>query len=496
MIAIRNIRVGVIMSKISVIVPVYNSEEFLTESINSILNQSFTDFDVICINDGSTDQSLRMLNNFKKRDSRIKVIDKENSGCGSARNVGIENAEGDYIYFFDPDDFIREDAFEKLYENAKNNDSDMVFSQISWYREGERINLDKPGIELEKEFDDVDFNNFTFTYKDIPRYVINSYFAPWIKLFKKDFLKVENNFRFQENIAFDDVPFHVETIIKAKRISFVPETFYQYRTSNINSVSNTSTNSIDILRICDIVENILKQNNIFEEFKSYFYEFKIVQLILYVISSNSEMYYKSVKYELMKININDLNLPENILERYNRLVNSKNYEEYLKINNVQQPPQVDLTKLNKKLEDEKNKLKDKLNKIIKNNEKLQLDQQEIISSQKEIVLENDRLIEEKNGLTNERKELIRENEIIKNKMEIIENEKHQLERDNDYLITSNKTLKEYNANINKENRELKNENKSLLKNNKELKKVNDLILSSNSWKLTKPLRSIKSIFKK
>ena len=127
MIAIKNIRVGVIMSKISVIVPVYNSEEFLTESINSILNQSFTDFDVICINDGSTDQSLRMLNNFKKRDSRIKVIDKENSGCGSARNVGIENAEGDYIYFFDPDDFIREDAFEKLYENAKNNDSDMVF---------------------------------------------------------------------------------------------------------------------------------------------------------------------------------------------------------------------------------------------------------------------------------------------------------------------------------------------------------------------------------
>lgn len=484
------------MSKISVIVPVYNSEEFLTESINSILNQTLTDFEVICINDGSTDQSLRMLNNFKKRDGRIKVIDKDNGGCGSARNMGIDYAEGEYIYFFDPDDFIREDAFEKLYENAKNNDSDMVFSQIAWYREGEAINLNKPGIEIENEFDNVDFNNFTFTYRDIPRYVMNSYFAPWIKLFRKDFLKVENSFKFHENIAFDDVPFHVETIIKANRISFVPEEFYQYRTSNTKSVSNTSSNSIDILHICNIVENILRENNLFEEFKSNFYEFKIVQLILYVISSHSEMYYKSVKYELMKINMDDLNLPKKIIERYNRLINSRNYEEYLNMNHVNQQKNVDLTKVNKELEEENNKMKEKLNKIMKNNESLVSQQQEIIALQKETALENDRLIEEKDKMVNERKELIREIEIIKNRIEILENEKLSLKKDNNYLITSNETLKEYNDNVNKENNNLKNENEALLKDNNKLKEVNELILSSNSWKLTKPLRSVKHLFKK
>lgn len=470
------------MSKISVIVPVYNSEEFLTESINSLLNQTFTDFEVICINDGSKDQSLRLLKNLKKRDDRIKIIDKENSGCGSARNVGIENAEGEYVYFFDPDDFIREDAFEKLYENAKNNDSDMVLSQIAWYSEGKSINLNKPGIDLENIFENVDFNNFTFTYKDIKRYVLNSYFAPWIKIYKKDFIKVENHFRFQENIAFDDVPFHVETIINAKRISFVPETFYQYRTSNINSVSNTSSNSIDIHRICDIVENILRQKDLFEELKENFYEFKIVQLLLYVISSSSEMYYKSVKYELMKIDIAALNLPENLVDKYNLLVNSRNYEEYRNINHAPQSKQTNITKKYKELEEENKQMNEKVNKLVQNNESLIQEKQEIVALQKDVL--------------KEKEELLEENELIKNKIEILENEKFNLKKDNDYLTASNKTLKEYNENISNENDDLKSENESLLKDNVELKKVNELVLSSKSWKLTKPLRSLKFILKK
>lgn len=470
------------MSEISVIVPVYNSEDFLTESINSLLNQTFTDFEIICINDGSTDQSLRLLNNLKKRDNRIKIIDKENGGCGSARNVGIENAHGKYVYFFDPDDYIREDAFEKLYENAENNDSDMVFSQIAWYSEGKTINLNKPGINLDKHFKNVDFNNFTFTYKDIKRYVLNSYFAPWIKLYKTDFLKVENNFHFPENIAFDDVPFHVETIIKAKRISFVPEAFYQYRTSNVNSVSNTSSNSVDIFKICDIIENILRENGLFEEFKSNFYEFKIVQLLLYVIPSNSEMYYKGVKYELMKININGLNLPERVVTKYNSLVNSGNYEEYLNINNAKIPEHIDLSKKNKELEEGNKKMNERIDQLVINNEKLIREQQEIVSLQKKVI--------------KEKEELIEENEYMKNRIEILENEKFYLNRNNDYLVTSNKTLKEYNDKLNKENNNLKSENKSLLNDNAELKEVNENVLSSTSWKITKPLRSIKLLLKK
>ena len=112
------------MVKISVVIPVYNVAEFLEEAISSLLNQTFEDFELICVNDGSKDNSLDILNDFAKKDSRVVVIDKENGGCGSARNRALDEAKGEYIYFFDPDDYILPDAFERLYENIVNNDSD------------------------------------------------------------------------------------------------------------------------------------------------------------------------------------------------------------------------------------------------------------------------------------------------------------------------------------------------------------------------------------
>ena len=99
------------MVKISVVIPVYNVAEFLEEAISSLLNQTFEDFELICVNDGSKDNSLDILNDFAKKDSRVVVIDKENGGCGSARNRALDEAKGEYIYFFDPDDYILPDAF-------------------------------------------------------------------------------------------------------------------------------------------------------------------------------------------------------------------------------------------------------------------------------------------------------------------------------------------------------------------------------------------------
>ena len=467
------------MCKISVIVPIYNAENFLTESINSLLNQTFTDFEVICINDGSKDQSLRLINNIQKRDNRIKVINKTNGGCGSARNVGIENAKGEYIYFFDPDDYISPDAFQKLYENAKNNKSDMVISQIAWYTEGNKINFDKPGFDLENVFENIDFNKFTFNYKQIKEYVLNSYFAPWTKLYNTRFLKYDNNFRFEENIAFDDVPFHVKTILKAQRISFVPEAFYQYRTSNKNSVNNTSTNSIDIIRICDMIEDILKENNIFEDFKSNFYQFKIIQLILYLISSNSEIYYKSVKYNLMRIDINELELPDETIKKYNRVVNSNTYNEYRKTNNAR-PLENETNAFVKVdvLEKENLEMKNKINNLVKTNESLTRDNQQFLTVKKQLT------------------KYLAQNESLTNEKEILENEKYVLVKENKEIKTANDSLKQYNLELSQENDELQNQNAELLKDNNELKKVNNAVLSSNSWKLTKPLRFFKTILKK
>lgn len=119
---------------ISVIVPVYNCEDYLEESLGSILNQTFNDIEIICIDDGSTDDSLRILRKMASSDSRIEVFAQENKGAGAVRNYGMTKALGDYVYFFDADDFLENDALEKAYENAKRNDSDIVFFKFDQYK--------------------------------------------------------------------------------------------------------------------------------------------------------------------------------------------------------------------------------------------------------------------------------------------------------------------------------------------------------------------------
>lgn len=322
--------------KISVIIPVYNAEEFLEESITSVLNQTFKDIELVCVNDGSKDNSLEMLNNFAKKDSRVKVIDKPNGGCGSARNMSLDNATGEYVYFFDPDDYVLPDAFEKLYNNAISNNSDLVMFKIARFRDGEHINYNIPGFNFDEIFTDVNFDNFTFNYKNIKNYVLNSSFAPWSKFYKKEFLDSYDDFRFDLGVAFDDVPFHVKSLLRASRISFVPEFFYHYRLSNPNSVNNTKANQIDIFKICDLVENFLVKENYLVEFFYEFIDFKITQILNYVISSNFEEYFQKTKKEFLKIkknyldkpNFDNSKIPKNQLEQIEIILQSNSLESY------------------------------------------------------------------------------------------------------------------------------------------------------------------------
>ena len=104
------------MPKVSVIVPVYNTEKYLPQCLDSIINQTFTDFECICINDGSTDNSLSILEEYAKKDSRIRIISQKNAGLSNVKNVGIKNATGIYITFIDSDDFVSLDYIEKLFK--------------------------------------------------------------------------------------------------------------------------------------------------------------------------------------------------------------------------------------------------------------------------------------------------------------------------------------------------------------------------------------------
>ena len=136
--------------KISVVVPVYNAEPFLKEAMESVLNQTFKNFEVLCVNDGSKDNSLEILNDFASKDQRVRIFDKPNGGCGSARNMGLDNVRGEYIYFFDPDDYIDSNTFEKLYDNAISNDSDLVICNFVQFIDGEPIDY-RSGLNYIKE---------------------------------------------------------------------------------------------------------------------------------------------------------------------------------------------------------------------------------------------------------------------------------------------------------------------------------------------------------
>lgn len=355
--------------KISVIIPVYNAEPYLEEAMDSLLNQTLTDFELICVNDGSKDNSLKMLQDYAKEDSRFKIIDQPNAGCGASRNRALKEACGEYIYFFDPDDYISEDAFEKLYNNAVNNKSDLVIFKIARFKEGYDIDYSISGFNLENVFKNKNFDKFTFNYKDVKRYVLNKSFAPWTKLYKKEFLDKYYDIRFPINLAYDDAPFHIQSMLRAKRISFIPEFFYFYR-FNPNSIINTASNGMDIFTIVDIVEDFLIKNNFYDEFIEEFKFFKIAQILNYLISTGSEEYFQLAKSKFSDIDLDDNNiLLKTTLSRYNLVLKSNSLKEYidnehsLKIeelsNNVKSFKRKNdkLTKENKKLEKELEKSK-------------------------------------------------------------------------------------------------------------------------------------------
>lgn len=358
------------MVKISVIVPVYNCEDYLDESIKSILNQSFKDIEVICVDDGSVDDSLKILKKFSMHDARLKVLPQENQGVSVARNNALKKVSGDYIYFFDADDYIVEDGLEKAYNNAVNNDSDIVIFKYDQYKEDSFLNHSQQDIE--KQFPKTDFTNFTFNCYDYRIRAFKGPFAPWFKLYKKEFLDRYEYFEFPPNLNQNDVPFHVKTILKASKISFIPEYLYHYRIDNPNSISNTRLKRFkDIFSIIQIVEDFLKDENLFEEFKEEFEYFKINRII-YEMKGRPNEYFLIAKDELSKVNHDNDLLSENVLFKFETIMNSNSIEEYnykLEINNLKKKNEK-FSKEIKKLKNQNRELKNKNNKLKKQNNEI------------------------------------------------------------------------------------------------------------------------------
>lgn len=317
------------MVEVSVIIPVYNVEEYLEECLNSVINQTLNDIEIICINDGSTDNSLKILKDFAKRDNRIKVFNQKNKGAGATRNWAMKHANGKYVSFIDSDDYIREDALELWYKNISFNESDVVISKIARFDENNNIDYKRPAFDMGKIFKDVDFDNFVFSYSDVKKHVLNTSYSPTIKMYKKDFLNKFPDMLFLETKAYEDIIFHVKVMLNAEKISFVPNFLYFYR-FNSNSITYTS-NGFMIFEVIDEVKDFLMENNYFDEFSKEFELFKITQIIAYLLPMDSQDYFEKAQKEFFEMDISDNNLiPSVKLNNFNLVKSSDSLETYKK----------------------------------------------------------------------------------------------------------------------------------------------------------------------
>lgn len=247
------------MTKVSVIIPVYNVEKYLPQCIESVLLQSLKDIEIICVNDGSTDGSLKVLQKFKARDNRIVIIDKANEGSGIARNTALAIAKGEYVYFVDSDDWLdNAGVLEKLYNKASADELDiLIFGGLSCYEKDGKIAKSKGGYSL-KNLDKKYFNK-VFGAKDITKDVFKFPSTAWTKLYSRAFL-LDNNIEFQRiKVGQDQLPFF-HSMILAKKIEVLPELLYCYRKNRVGSeMTVKKKNHFSPIYVTYAVEELLKK---------------------------------------------------------------------------------------------------------------------------------------------------------------------------------------------------------------------------------------------
>ena len=349
------------MAEISIIMPVYNSQDHLKDTLDYILNQTFDDFELICINDGSDDDSLDILNDYSLNDSRIKVLSQENEGPGSARNKGLKHCTGKYVYFMDSDDYIIPEFLELVHDNIKNNNSEMVMFKTGNIESGIKIDI-RPLFPFDEVFADADFNDFTFDYHIVRKYVLNSSFAPWTKFYKKELFDRYGDFTFNEDLPYEDVLFHIKSMLRASKISFVPKYLYYYRIDNPNSSSFNYESHIKIFNVIDEVEEFLKKEGYLNDFEKEFEFFKLRQITYHMITPINEEHFKLAKKYLNGIDINDNDLIPAYRKKEYKIFydndDAKTYEKEINLYLLQRE-QDELKEKNRKLELENAQLKEK-----------------------------------------------------------------------------------------------------------------------------------------
>ena len=245
------------MAKVSVIVPVYNVQDYLAKCLDSLVGQTLDDFEIIVVNDGSTDNSQEIMDRYAEKYSNIKAFSKTNGGLSDARNYGIDRANGDFLGFVDSDDYVEAEMFQKMYNLALEHDAEMIICNLQ--KVNERGEITQQLTQIPNMPEKIVLKDHFSVFSDLSYFACN-------KLFKKELFKDK---RFKKGIHFEDIQLIPQLLLNCKVIAQTQDYYYHYFERS-NSISKTHTlKGLDILRAVEDVE---------KEFEKSMYNSKVTEL--------------------------------------------------------------------------------------------------------------------------------------------------------------------------------------------------------------------------
>ena len=283
--------------KVSVIIPIYNAEKYLAECLDSILNQTLQDIEIICVNDGSRDHSLDILDKYAKKDARVVVTTQENSGQSSARNAGMDMARGEYISFVDSDDYIDITMLEKLYNTAKIADCDIAICDLwlNYVDSGELAYYRNPMVLTF-------LKHKNFNICEYPE--ILTFIGVWDRIYKRSFVN-KYNIRFPVGLIYEDHLFTFQAIVQSQKNVVVNERLYYYRKNAGDSITDREAKNdqfkFDFMEISRRSMDFLRQMNAYEIFQKEYLYYLFLNVAMHQYNATTYKSFKRIFNEMRNL---------------------------------------------------------------------------------------------------------------------------------------------------------------------------------------------------
>jgi glycosyltransferase EpsH len=323
------------MPEISIVIPIYNVERYVGECLDSLLAQTFTDYEIICVDDGSIDDSCRIISNYVQSDKRVSLYQQANNGSGAARNLGMNHATGKYIIFLDSDDFFDITMLSKMYKQIIDVDADVCVCEFRIYNQQLKsyeytAKMNRSTIAEKRVLSHMDVPKTFFGICDP---------APWSKLYRRSFIE-DKGIHFQETMRANDLSFFLVSMTLANRITFVFEPLVSYRRGHGSTCqSSNDLYQYDWYKALQHAKDKLVSEGVFENIKTSFLSAS-VNYIIYNLNwtestnrNHRELFHKIKQEILPELDITQEMLttlsPESDKAEALRVLLSENYEEYL-----------------------------------------------------------------------------------------------------------------------------------------------------------------------